>query len=378
MPWPVPRTGPVGGAPYGRRMTVTLDARALNRTYLARQHLDRPTGGPVEDVVRRLVAVQAQEPNWAIVGIWLRSGADQEAVRRAVEARVLVRSPLLRGTQHLTAADDYLWLRPTLQPVMDRLVRAPYYREGTAGVDHAELVAAAVDVLGERTLTRRELGAALAERFGAGKPAVLASAFEALHPVAHDPATSAWGSWWSRRSIAVTRAAVWLGREPRDADVRRLVRRYLAAHGPADVMDLQAWVGLTRLRDVVGGMRDELREVRGPDGRVLLDVPDAPLVGGDAPAPVRFLPAFDGAVLAHRDRTRILPEAVRREVMPGWSDVRPTVLVDGYVAALWDRADDVLTVRALRPLTAAERDDVMAEAERVAAFVGADGAVRLT
>lgn len=355
-----------------------LDARALTRTYLVRQHLDRPTGGPVEDVVRRVVAVQAQEPNWAIVGLWLRSGAGKDDVRAAVERRALVRSPLLRGTQHLVTAEDHLWLRPTVQPVLDRLVRSTYYREGLAGVDPDALVAAAVDVLGDRTLTRRELGAALAERLGAGRPAVLAGAVEALHPVVHDPATSSWGSWWSRRSIAVTRAAAWLGREAGTADVPTLVRRYLAAYGPADVMDLQAWVGLTRLRDVVAGMRDELREVRGPDGRVLLDVPDGVLVDGDHPAPVRFLPAFDGAVLAHRDRTRILPEAVRRDVMPGWSDVRPTVLVDGLVAAVWELADGAVVVRPLRPLTAAERDDVVAEGERVAGFVEADGGVRLT
>lgn len=368
---------PVGDGLYRRPVTGTVDERTLNRTFLARQHLDRPTGGPVEEVVRRLVAVQAQEPNWAIVGLRLRSGASADDVASAVEGRHLVRSPLLRGTQHLTAADDYRWLRPTLQPVLDRLARSTYHRQATEGLDPAQIVAAAVEVLGTRTLTRREVGLALAERFGGDrKPAVLAAVVEALVPVVHDPRTSAWGSWWSRRSIAMTHATAWLGHPPGEADLPMLVRRYLAGHGPADVMDLQAWAGLTRLRGVVAQMRDELVELRGPDGRALLDLPGATLVDGDVPAPVRFLPAFDGAVLAHRDRSRILPEAVRRDVMPGWSDVRPTVLVDGYVAALWDRHDGVLVVRPLRPLTPAERDDVVAEGERVAELVDVDG-VRL-
>ena len=55
----------------------------------------------------------------------------------------------------------------------------------------------------------------------------------------------------------------------------------------------------------------------------------------DEPVPVRFVAAFDNAVLGHRDRTRILPEAHRTTVMPGYSMVHATVLVDGFVAATW-------------------------------------------
>ncbi|QGQ18030.1 winged helix DNA-binding domain-containing protein [Cellulomonas sp. JZ18] len=358
---------------------TTLSLRRLNRTLLHRQQLDARSSASVVEAVRRRVAVQAQEPNWVHVGMWARlQGFTSGDLEAAVEGRALVRGPLLRGTQHLTAAADHAWLRPTVQPVLDRLVRSAYYAEHVGDLDPAVLVAAAHEVLGDRTVRRRDLGAALAERFPGRKGAVMAAAVEALTPVVHDPATSAFGSWWSRRGIAVTTAEAWLGEPVREPDVPTLVRRYLAAFGPAGVMDLQTWCGLTRLRAVVDGMRDELHVLRGPDGAELLDLPGAPLADEDAPAPVRFLPMFDDAVLGHRDRTRILPEAVRREVMPGWSMVRATVLVDGFVAATWEIAEGRVVVRPLRPLTPDEEEGLRAEGAAVAAFVGADPAVRVT
>lgn len=358
---------------------TTLTLRRLNRTLLHRQQLDARASASVVEAVRRRVAVQAQEPNWVHVGMWARlDGFTTEDLEAAVEARALVRGPLLRGTQHLTSATDHGWLRPTVQPVLDRLVRAPYYAEHVGDLDPVVLVAAAREVLGDATVRRRDLGAALAERFPGRRPAVLAAAVEALTPVVHDPATSAFGSWWSRRNIAVTTAEAWLGEAVGEADVPSLVRRYLAAFGPAGVMDVQAWCGLTRLRAVVEGMRGELRVLRGPDGAELLDLPDAPLADEDAPAPVRFLPMFDDAVLGHRDRTRILPEDLRREVMPGWSMVQATVLVDGFVAATWELAEGRLLVRPLRPLATREQGAVLAEGAAAAAFVGADPEPRLT
>jgi hypothetical protein len=352
-------------------VTTAVSLRALNRTLLRRQHLDVPWAGSVEDLVGHLVAVQAQEPNWAIVGLWTRlADLDRDAVGTLTAERALVRSPLLRGTQHLSAAADFAWLRPTLQPTLDRLVRSRYYTDQTTGIDPAELVAAAREVLGDRTVSRRQLAAALAGRYPGRRGAVLVAAVEALLPVAHDPATSAWGSWWSRRSIGVTDAREWLGRPVAVPDVERLVRRYLAAFGPAGVMDVQAWSGLTRLREVVDGMRAELRALHGPDGTELLDLPGAEVAADDAPVPVRLVAAFDDVLLGHRDRTRVLPEEHRPAVMPGWSMVHATVLVDGFVAATWELEDDGVVVHPLRPLTSGEADDVAAEATRALRFMG--------
>lgn len=372
------RSGPDLYPSYGGAMD-RIDARTLSRTFLLRQGLLGDLGATVPDVVRHLVAVQAQEPNWAIVALRARVPTmTRDDVGCLVGERTLVRTPLLRGTQHLLAADDYAWLRPTVQPMLDRLLRSPYFRAQTDGIDLGDLVGAAREALGDGLRTRREVASVLAERFPGRRGSVLVAAVESAIPVVHDPATSEWGSWWSRRAIGLSTAEAWLGGPVGLPDARRLVRRYLAAFGPAGVMDAQAWSGLTRLREVVDSMRGELRTVTGPDGTELLDLPDAPRAAADAAAPVRFLGAFDNAVLGHRDRARILPSDARGHVMPGYSMVHATVLVNGFVAATWEVSSDDVVVRPLRPLTAGEEEAVLAEGAVVRAFVSdGPGEVRL-
>lgn len=350
-------------------MTTALTLRRLNRTLLRRQLLDARAAVSTTRAVERMLAVQAQEPNWVFIALWSRlAGFDRSGLEAAVAGREVVRSPLLRGTQHLTTAADYRWLRPTVQPVLTRLTRSAYYTEQTRELTAEQIVDAAREILGDRTMRRTDLGAALVERWPGRRAAVLAAAVEALLPVVHDPPTSAWGSWWSRRSIAVTAAEAWIGRPMAEADVRAMIRRYLAAFGPAGVMDVQAFTGLTRLREVVAPMRGELRVLRGPDGAELLDLPDAEIAEEDAPVEVRFLPMFDNAVLGHRDRSRILPEPHRTSVMPGYSMVHATVLVDGFVAARWEVTGEAIVVHPLEPLRDAEA--VLGEGSRLAGFLG--------
>jgi hypothetical protein len=161
-----------------------------------------------------------------------------------------------------------------------------------------------------------------------------------------------------------------------------MVRRYLAAFGPATVADARAWSGVSGLREVFEQLRPELRVYADESGRELFDVPDAPTPAADLPAPVRFLPEFDAQLLAYADRTRMMTDQVRRQVCDG-AAVAATVLVDGTVAATWtkSRTDDAaaaLTVQPLRPLSSSDRSAVEAEADRMLAFTNPDAAQRRT
>jgi hypothetical protein len=167
------------------------------------------------------------------------------------------------------------------------------------------------------------------------------------------------------------------GRAPTPGAAEELVLRYLAAYGPAATADLRAWSGLTGLPAVVARLRPRLRTFRDEGGRTLLDLPDAPLPDPDTPAPVRFLPAFDNAVLGFDDRSRIVDDADRGLSVEG----ARFVLVDGRVAGTWTaQADGTPTVTVHRPLTTAERTEVQDEGAQLAAFLG-DGTpaeVRMT
>jgi hypothetical protein len=170
----------------------------------------------------------------------------------------------------------------------------------------------------------------------------------------------------------------WLGQplgRPDPATVDSLVLRYLRAYGPASSADIRAWSGLSGLPAAVRRLRPRLRAFRDTRGRELLDPLDAPLPDPDTPAPPRFLPAFDNAVLGYDDRGRVIDNEHRGLSVRG----ARLVLVDGRVAATWtvtaDAATTTLTVTPLGRLRRADRDEVAAEGEALLTLL-ADPATR--
>ncbi|WP_433540455.1 winged helix DNA-binding domain-containing protein [Streptosporangium sandarakinum] len=348
-----------------------VSRRTLNRTLLSRQFLTSRTSRPALEVVRHLVAVQSQEPNWPYVGLWTRmSPFTHGDLESLLHERAVVRSTSLRRTQHLVAADDFRWLRPLIQPFIERAARRPLYAEPAAGLDLAELAETGRELLGDRVVPRRMLAGLFAERYPGRDGMMLARNLELQVPLVTSPRIGVWGGWGTRPSIEVALADAWIG-EPMETapSVEAMVLRYLAAFGPAGVTDVQAWSGITRLREVVDRLRPELRVVRDEQGRELFDLPGAPLAEEDAPAPVRFLPAYDNVLLGHADRTRIISDEDRARVMPGRALVLPTFLVDGFVRGIWELRGTTLAVLPFRPLTPGETESVAEEAERLHAFV---------
>jgi hypothetical protein len=175
--------------------------------------------------------------------------------------------------------------------------------------------------------------------------------------------------------VALSTVEAWLGKAvERDAGPEELVLRYLAAFGPAAVADVRTWSRLTGLRAVVERLRPRLRTFRDERGRELLDVPDAPMPDPDSPAPPRFLPRFDNALLSHDDRTRIVSEEHRRRLTAeGGLGSVGTLLVDGFVAGTWktERTRDgtELSVRPFEGLSREDRDALADEGERLVRFL---------
>ena len=359
-----------------------LTRRALNRALLGRQLLLRPAAlpaagdraGPVIETVEHLVGLQAQAPFPPYYGLWSRlDGFRPGDLAALLLNRQVVRVALMRGTIHLVSARDCLALRPALQPVLDRALRATFGRRLT-GVDHAALAAAGRVLVEEQPRTFSDLGRELARRWPEHDPDALAQGVRALVPLVQVPPRAVWGA---SGPAAHTSAEAWLGRPmPADASPEPLVTRYLAAFGPATVQDVQAWSGLTRLREIVDRLRPGLRTFRGEQGAELFDLPDAPRPDPDTPAPVRFVAEFDNLVLAHADRARVLSEPHRKKMYARANTFPGSVLIDGFVAGIWritpSRAAATATVELFEPVTARVRDEVAAEGRRLLAFAAPD------
>jgi len=285
-------------------MADRLTRQELNRATLARQLLLERAAMPVLDAVEHLGGLQAQTTHSWYQALWARLDPfDPVETGRLLEERALVRLGLQRGTIHLVSARDCLWMRPLVDPVMEKGLSS-FVRQLPPDLDRDAVAAAARELVEERPLTGAQLGRALVQRFPGRDEQALAQLARARLALVQVPPRGVWGR---SGQAAHTTAEAWLGQPLDDRpDPERLVLRYLAAFGPATPMDAQTWSGLTRLGEVFEGLRGQLVTFTGEDGRELFDLPDAPRPGADVPAPVRFLPDFDNLLLSHADRRRFM------------------------------------------------------------------------
>ena len=343
----------------------TLDRRTLNRATLARQFLlDRSDRSPLE-AVDHLLGLQAQAPLAPYVALWsrlvdFRPRTLAEPVADGRAKRVTV----MRGTIHLVTAADAAALRVLLQSMLERRFASSPFARNLVGVDLAEVQARARELLAHGPLTRPQLSKGLQQWWPDRDPASLAYAVTFQVPLVHVPPRGLWG-----RTGPVAY-------EPYDiegstVDVDQVVKRYLAAFGPASVRDAQAWCGLTRLGEVMRRLGGELETFRDENGVALYDLPDAPRPDPDVPAPPRFLPEYDNVLLGHADRTRVNPDGHPVPLLPGNGAAAGTVLVDGSFRAIWrlDRDRATIEIAPKGRLTRTERSDLIREAHHLVKFL---------
>lgn len=353
-------------------MKRVASVRALNRALLARQMLMRRARVPPSCALESLVGLQAQLPGDPYVALWSRlERFDPLALSKLIATRKAVRIVVMRGTLHLLTARDALALRPLVQPALSRMFAGTAWGRSVAGVSTSALLAAGRRAVETRPLTLAELRPLLSARFPGRDATALAYAFHYATPLVQVPPR---GLWRTSGAPRVTTAPRWLGRPLARLPPEKLVLRYLAAFGPASVADAQAWSGLTGLHPVFERLRPRLVSLSDEAGRELFDLEKASRPDPDEPAPPRFLPVYDNAILGFARRERILSGAPARAV-PQNLNVR-SFLVDGFVAGFWKivEAKSRATL-VLEPFARLARKDsaaLVAEGERLLAFAAPD------
>jgi hypothetical protein len=336
----------------------------MHRARMAAQLLSGAPARTAEDVVRRLLAVQGQDPRGVRLAIRCRSvGLTAADVDRALTDGTLLISWLNRGTLHLVTPEDYWWLHPLTTPQLKTGNLRRLAQEGVSPVQAergAEIVAATV---ADGPQTRAELRVALdADGVPTGGQAVVHVLLAATlrGHVVRGPMRG--------REQAFVAVRDWLGDPPelpdRDDLLARLARRYLAGHGPADAHDLAKWAGIT-LGDARRGLASIGDEVE-PYGDGLVD-----LAGRTAPPrlpPPRLLGAFDPLLLGWVSREAVIGE--HYHVVTSNGMFHPVALVGGRAVATWGVSAGVLTVSALEPIPPAAQKALRADARDVLRFLG--------
>jgi len=282
--------------------------------------------------------MQAQAPNLPYVGLWARLlGFETDELSQMVERREAIRLSLMRNTIHLVTRRDALGVKPLFMRLGERgfLRGSPWgrqFREGEMGA----IAKAGGEIMGEKPRTIADLAKQLTKRFPDRDPLAMAYGVRYMVPLVFTPPR---GTWGGKGLVTLTTFEAWLGRPPGPpvAD-DELVLRYLRAFGPASVADMRAWSGVAQ-RSAFERLRPRLRVFRDDQGRERFDLPRAPRPPAGVEVPVRFLPDYDNILLAHADRTRILPPGKHLGLFSSNGIMKGSVLVDGFVRGSWRPTD---------------------------------------
>jgi hypothetical protein len=311
----------------------------LSMLRMAAQRLVGPPAASPVEAVRLLTAVQGQDLPGALLSVALRSGSSRAQVTAALDDGSVVRSWPMRGTLHLTAAEDLPWL---LDLLTERAVRGVEKRRAIVELTEADVERAREVAVGALTgggaMSRAELLAVLT---AAGVPATGPRGYHLL--------------WWLSQTGTLVMGPTrdgdqlfvlldeWVPaprRLEREEALGELVLRYFRGHGPATVKDLTRWAYCT-VGDVKAGLalvRDQL-ETYAVDGTEHLMDPGTPqrLAAARAEAEgVHLLPGFDELVLGYADRSCTVPAEHAQRIVPGGNGVfRPTVVSAGRAVATW-------------------------------------------
>jgi DNA glycosylase AlkZ-like len=349
---------------------------------MRRQLLDPVGRLPVDGVVRRLGAVQAQVASSAELAVRVRRQASRRGdVARAIADGRLVKTWAMRGTLHLLTPEEggaFLslmaagrsWERPSWVRYFDM---TPAAMERLRGVVR--------EAIAERPLTREELIEAVGRRrgFKAVAEGLRSGWGTLLKPIAWQGDLVFGPNAGTRVTFTTPQAAStrWRGLPEPDEAAPIAIRTYLGAYGPATVEAFSQWVAggwfnKARLRAWFAELGDALVEVDLEGHRAWILAEHADELAATRPTTaLRLLPGFDQYVLGPGTNDgRVTPEPRRAEVSrtAGW--IAPVVVARGVVCGTWELVGAEVRVAWFKEAGRAPRPALKEEVGRLSEIIG--------
>jgi hypothetical protein len=332
----------------------------------AAQLLAGNAAASAEEVARRLLAIQAQDPRGARLAVRARSaGLSASDVDAALsQRRSLIVTWLNRGTLHLVCAEDYWWLHPLTTPQLRTGNARRLAQEGVPPDDAERGVATVRAALAaDGPMTRAQLR----ERVAAAGVRTEAQAMVHILALATIQGLIVRGPV-AGRDQAFVLVQDWLGTAPppmeREAALGELARRYLAGHAPADDRDLAQWAGIG-LREARLGLA-RCGAVQRADG--LAELPADPPRAAAALPPPLLLGAFEPLLLGWASRDPIVGPHRRIVTVNGL--FRPFALAGGRAVATWSIAGGQVALAPFAPLDGQTQAALTTDAADVTRFLG--------
>jgi len=346
---------------------------SLVNSYLAhKQHL-LPASRlrDVVQVTRDIVALHATGATGPYLSLWTRvPDFQRHALEETLyERRELVRVHCMRKTVHAVPGDEVPLFfqayverhaQAELRGWASLLVQAGICQEGEAEALLKRLSRQVLDVLTEKgPSTVRQIGQAAPElkakirhdvgksyegEFSIGSRLMLTMCMMGLLIRARPRGT------WRSNLYEYAALSDWLpdvdlaSVTPQEAQAW-LVRRYLAAFGPATFDDVQWWTGFSKgetkkaLEALGAAMMEVAIEGLGDGCLMLAD--DARLLRDFSPPDVSyvfFLPDLDPYIMGYRHRHRFLAPEHRARIFDRAGNAVPTVWVNGRVVGAWGQS----------------------------------------
>lgn len=290
------------------------------------------------EAVRFMLAMQGQDLPGAKWSVGLRvEGAKERDIDTAFNDGTLVRSWPMRGTLHITLAEDLPWMLALMAP---RIVTSTATRRAQLALDEKTLERAREIAIAafekERAISREALLQTFTDR------GIEVNSQRGYHILFHLALTGTLclGPIAGKEQSFV-RLDTWIPKPRqlmREAALEELALRYFTSHGPATMSDFIGWTKLTakdaKLGVTLAGKQLIERSFEGVSHfmHAESEVPTAPAKS------FALLPGFDEFVLGYKARDAVLDPMHFAKIVPGNNGMfMPTIVQDGRVIGTWKK-----------------------------------------